>query len=111
MKKLLLGLLALGSLSSYASSLDVGSTTHIVSKPKHIASMLPISLNSDTNGVCIYLGFDRGLKGSKLKKYEFTWSIDRKYPAKRQSVKLDRYGDLVKQSYTKILGQITCIND
>lgn len=70
----------------------------------HKETGLPIALESNANGVCKYLGYDRGLEMSKEVKYENYVT-----PVKFRSVVLDINGGQVEEKETEILGRVTCI--
>lgn len=61
-------IIVIGLLSSLASFAE---TVAIIKNPKFSETKMPISMKSDENGVCKYLGFELAVKGS-IKKRTYT---------------------------------------
>jgi len=120
MKMLLVAALALSSVSVNASQFEI-ENVDVVRGAADLGIEMPISMRSDENGVCMLLGYDSGLRGSKLplveviqvkgKKTRWSTTAQTKFELapRMDTVVVDEAGNLVKQVRSRQLEKVKCL--
>lgn len=116
MKKIIIGLLALASLSAMANQ-----ATYLISSPTDIESKLSFSTKSSEDGICKRLGFTSAVKGSILaagiqSKFShchgttiFGIKKDCFTEYQSESLVINEDGSIEKQNYGRYVSQVTCL--
>ena len=129
MKQLLIGLLALGSIPAFATTIET------VMDPTVPGSSIPFSMRSSPDGICKVLGYEYAIDNSIAKAFDdgtqkrtfkgFLRGVSRPddvqqipveegdikvvfSPVKANAMKVDKNGKIIKQIYGSVVGSISC---
>jgi len=113
----------MSSLAAQANSLNI-ETVDVVRGAQDLGIGMPISIRSDVNGVCLLLGYDSGIEGTKAavtvtetrkvrrNRWDFTGPITEftiEVSPKAESLIIDAKGSISRQVFSRQLSQVKCI--
>ena len=120
MKMLFVAAMALTAMTANAEKFNI-ETVDVIRGAADLGIEMPISMRSDENGVCMLLGYDSGLSGSKLplveviqvkgKKTRWSTTAQTKFELapRMDTVVVDEAGNLVKQVRSRQLEKVKCL--
>jgi hypothetical protein len=123
MNKFLSVMVFFGAMSANANLLKID-TVDVVSGAQNLGLDQPVSIRSDVNGVCVLLGYDSGIEGTKIavtetqtrKARHTRWDFGGVMNAytvevatKADALVIDASGNVVKQVYSRQLSSLKCV--
>jgi hypothetical protein len=118
--KILMGMMMLVAGAAHAEKIVI-EKVDVIQGARALLLQMPISTRSDVNGVCLLLGYDSGIDGTKVPFMQTIeqpgkrtrWSIQSgiqiDIAPKADALVVDADGKIVRQVYSKQLSEVKCI--